>query len=82
MNIAYKELYKKFKVIQEHGWFEATSIYSREYGLKFEELLGINENEFFIPDYNGIEIKCHRSKSISKIHLFTCTPDGSSFFEI
>ena len=37
---------------------------------------------FFLPDYNGIELKTKKGYSKTKIALFTANPDGKYFFAI
>ena len=51
-------------------------------GYTFENLIGKQEENFPIPDYNGIEIKTSRRTSWGKIHLFHATPDGDYLFPI
>lgn len=45
-------------------------------GLLFERLLGLENHNFSIPDYNGIEIKTKIINSIPKMTLFNASPDG------
>ncbi len=51
-------------------------------GRTLENELGLAENEFGIPDYDGIEIETRRTYSKSAITLFNATPDGDELFEI
>ena len=56
-------LNNKFNSIKNMGWIQSIKKGSSGIGLTFEHLIGINENEFEIPDFNGIELKTKRSKS-------------------
>lgn len=75
-------LNNKFNSIKNMGWIQSIKKGSSGIGLTFEHLIGINENEFEIPDFNGIELKTKRSKSTSYTTLFNATPDGPHFHEV
>ena len=75
-------LYEQFVKIKERGWIKSVRNGSNGVGLTFESLLGISQNEFEIPDYNGIELKAKRYKSRSYILLFSCTPTGPRYHEV
>lgn len=77
-----KELKKKFDEIKNMGWIKSYSKGLGGIGNTFEQLVGINQNEFEIPDYNGIEIKTKRAYSKSNTSLFNCVPDGPHYHEI
>jgi len=77
-----KRLKEKFIFIKKAGWIKSIRKGWGGIGITFESLLGNNENDFEIPDYNGIEIKTRRAYSKSNITLFSCTPDGPHYHEI
>ena len=81
MHNTLKDLKNKMKTIKGMGWIECNHKNRGSAGLKLEKLLGINPENFEIPDYNGIEIKTKKTLSKEKITLFCATPD-SYFFEI
>ena len=75
-------LINKFNDIKSMGWVPSTKKGTAGIGLTFEHLIGVNENEFEIPDFNGIELKTKRNKSNSYTTLFNATPDGQHFHEV
>lgn len=75
-------LINKFNNIKNMGWVSSIKKGSAGIGLTFEHLIGVNENEFEIPDFNGIELKTKRNKSNSYTTLFNATPDGPHFHEV
>lgn len=77
------DLYEKFVDIKERGWIKSIKNGNNGVGLTFEHLLGIQQNELEIPDYNGVvEIKTKRKTSCSYIILFSCTPTGPNYHEV
>ena len=82
MNNVLMELNRKFNVIHDIGWIQSLREGSTGVGYTFETLLGKPEDSNSEPDYNGIEIKTHRSKSTSHISLFNCVPKGNSSNEV
>lgn len=76
------ELYKQFLKIKNKGYIKTKRKGSTGIGYTFENLLNKNEDNFSIPDYNGIEIKTIRRNSRQQLHLFTATPDGDFLFPI
>ena len=58
-------LINKFNNIKNMGWVSSIKKGSAGIGLTFEHLIGVNENEFEIPDFNGIELKTKRNKRTS-----------------
>lgn len=77
-----KELNEVFYKIKEKKYIKTKKEGFGGIGNTFETLLGKEEENFFLPDYNGIEIKTMREKSKSKLHLFNATPDGDYLFPI
>lgn len=75
-------LVNKFNNIKEKGWIPSVKKGYAGIGLTFEHLIGVVENEFEIPDFNGIELKTKRSNSNSYTTLFNATPDGPHFHEV
>lgn len=82
MNNTIIELRNKFTNIKELGWIKSSKNGKGNIGLTFEELLGLSNNQFEIPDFDGIEIKTKRKNSTSYITLFSSTPDGPHFHEV
>lgn len=62
--------------IIKKGWIRCENFNSGNVGLLFEKLLGLQNHNFSIPDYEGIEIKTKILNSIPKMTLFNATPDG------
>ena len=75
-------LISNFNNIKAMGWVASVKKGNAGVGLTFEHLMGVNQNEFEIPDFNGIELKTKRSKFNSYITLFSATPDGPHFHEV
>lgn len=82
MNKTIDKLYNRFLHIQKLGWIKSVKNGNASVGRTFEDLIGIPENNFEIPDFNGIEIKTKRQFSNSYTTLFNATPDGPHFHEI
>lgn len=77
-----KELNEKIVKIKEQRWIKTKRKGTSGVGYTFEQLIGKEEENFPIPDYNSIEIKTSRRTSWGKIHLFHATPDGDYLFPI
>ena len=75
-------LISHFNKIKEKGCVPSIKKGTAGVGLTFESLIGITENEFEIPDFNGIELKTKRNKSNSYTTLFNATPEGPHFHEV
>lgn len=73
------ELKEKINTIKKMGWIECPTKNYGCAGLKLEELLEINPENFEIPDYNGIEIKTKKSILNERISLFCAAPDSYLF---
>ncbi len=82
INKSISVLKKKFYDISKKGYIKSICKGYSSIGRTFEFELGLSENEFGIPDYNGIEIKTRRNYSKSAITLFNAAPDGDKLFEI
>ena len=67
------ELNEKFYRIKKMGYIKGVCGGSRAIGRTFEDLLGKKEDRLSLPDYKGIEIKCHRVYSKAPIALFNAT---------
>lgn len=74
-----RELKEKINEIKKIGWIECSTKNYGCKGLKLEELLEINPENFEIPDYNGIEIKTKKSITNERITLFCAAPDSYLF---
>lgn len=75
-----KMLYDKFIEIRNMGWIESKRNGTGGIGFTFEELINKPEENFPIPDFNGIEIKTGRKHTIGSVHLFSTAPDGDFLF--
>lgn len=75
------DLYVKFKEIKKMGYVRSYKDKNNS-GITFEHLLGKEQDEFFLPDHNGIELKTKKGYSKTKIALFTANPDGKYLFAI
>ena len=76
------KLKNKFNEIKKMKWVESKRKGPTGIGYTFETLLGRDENNLPYYDFEDIEIKVHRKKSSSPIHLFSATPDGDELFPI
>ncbi|MBE6160350.1 MAG: MvaI/BcnI restriction endonuclease family protein [Lactobacillales bacterium] len=75
------DLNQKFIDIKMKGWIKSIIDGNSSVGRTFETLLGNNENNLEIPDYNGIEIKTKTSKKNIFTTLFNCKPEGLYYKE-
>lgn len=76
------DLYLKFKVIKKMGYIKSCNNQSRSAGITFEKLVGKEQDEFFVPDYKGIEIKAKKGYSKSRITLFSANPDSMYLYAL
>lgn len=76
------ELKNKFDTIKKIGWIKSIRKGSTGIGATFENVMGLNENSFEIPDFNGIEIKTKRNYSNSYTSLFNYSPEGKYCYKI
>lgn len=76
------ELKRLFYEIKNMGWIESENIRTGSIGRTFENLIGIPNNEFEIPDFDKIEIKTKTECSDSYTALFSCTPTGPHYHEV
>lgn len=76
-----EELKNKFNEIKKMGYIESLSSGRGNIGLTFEQLIGKENDNFQVSDYEGIEIKCKHGFSKSYITLFSLVPSGKNFFE-
>lgn len=76
-------LNKEFERIKKLDFVDSINKKSKgNAGITFEKLLGKENDNFQIPDYNGIEIKV-KNENISKIiRLFTLVPSNSFGFQL
>ena len=66
-----EEFKLKFGELNRKGFVKSLRKGPTGIGYTFETLLGVEENNLFLPDIESIEIKTHRDKSNSMITLFT-----------
>ena len=72
----------KFEKIKSERWCEALSGGNGNVGMTFEKKIGIEPNQFSIPDFEGIEIKTKLDGTKPAITLFSATFDGTYLFEM
>ncbi len=85
MNVSvnvFDDLKIKFEEIKKMGWVKSCCKGLGGIGNTLEELIGLNRNDFEIPDYFGVEIKTKRAHSGSNTCLFSCVPDGPHYHEV
>lgn len=75
-------LKKEFDRIKNLGWIKSERKGTSGIGYTFEKLLGKEEDNFYLPDFQGIEIKTKRHFSKGYLTLFNLTPDGEYLFPI
>lgn len=78
----FQELKRKIDIVKNKRWIRIPKKGYGEVGLKFEEELNLSNNDFSVPDFNGIEIKVKRITSNYPITMFSCTCDGPELFEM
>ena len=76
------DLYRKFNEIRKQGWIKTMSNDLQGVGYTFETLIGKEVDNFYLPDYRGIEIKTFELYTRRVIHLFNATPDGDYLYPI
>lgn len=69
------------KIITDNNWYPISNPHFNSAGLLLENLLGIQKNEFPIPDYRNFEIKTKFNDTMYDMTLFHAAPD-SYLFEI
>ena len=77
-----KKIAEEFKRISKKRWIKSISKSFGSIGLTFEKELGKQADSKYLPDYNGIEIKCTSRFSRYPLFLFTIAFDGPTFPEI
>lgn len=77
-----QNLNNKYLDIKNLKWVKTVKNGTSGVGRTFETLLGKCEENFPIPDYDGIEIKTSHRNSWGNIHLLHLTPDGDYLFPI
>lgn len=75
-------LKEHFNKVKQMGWIKSQRSDFGGIGITFERLIGNNDNNFEIPDFEGIEIKTKRGYSKSNIGLFNAVPDGPNYHEV
>lgn len=78
----FKIMQNKFERIKKMGWIKEKGHGFRAAGYTFEELLGKEQDDFPLPDFDFIEIKTMNTHSKTNLHLFNLTPEGDDFFPI
>ena len=66
---------KDFLAIKEKGWVLSNRTHDTGIGKTFEDLIGVVENNNFLPDYKGVlELKASRELAQAMVTLFTKAP--------
>lgn len=73
-----KELNYKLFQIKKQGWINCTINGYNKFGIKLENMLGIESNSNPGPDYKGIEIKTKNYYGQKYISLFSLKPCNST----
>lgn len=76
------DLYLKFKKIKKIGYVKSYNNKRCSAGITFEKLLGKEQDELFLPDFKGIEIKTKKGYSKSRITLFCANPDSMYLYAL
>ena len=77
------ELIEKFHEIACKGWIPNSGVNNQgNIGITFEHEIGKEPDSSYLPDYNGIELKCISRYSRYPLHLFTLAFDGPGENEI
>lgn len=65
---------REFHNIKQMGWIKTHRAGPTGIGKTLEDLLGISENNFDLPDFGEYELKSCRAESQSMLTLFTLSP--------
>ena len=82
MTTYYSNLLEQFKKISKEKWIKSINNDHGGVGMTFEHKLGKKSDSLFLPDYEGIELKCTTRYSNYPLYLFTIAFDGPTFPEI
>ena len=74
-----RDLLVLFLNVKKLEWTKSLRKGSTGIGYTFETLIGKNEEQFPIADYNGIEIKVKKKYGYGNITLFNAVPDSELF---
>ena len=78
----YEKVLENFITISKKNWIKGINNTTNSVGLTFEHELNKKADSLFLPDYNGIELKCSQRFSKFPISLFSLAFDGPSLFEM
>ena len=70
-----KKLKKQLKGIKEKGFIKTHRFHDNGVGKTLEDLLGIKENNFRLPDVGNVELKAKRIDSDSMLTIATKSPE-------
>ena len=73
--ITIKKLKKQLEEIRERGFIKTHRLHDNGIGKTLEDLLGIKENNFRLPDVGDIELKAKRIESDSMLTIATKSPE-------
>ena len=77
-----EKLIDEFKRIGKTKWIESISNSHGSVGLTFEKKLNKKADSCYLPDFEGIELKCTTRYSNYPLYLFTIAFDGPRINEI
>ena len=70
-----KKLKKQLEEIRERGFIKTHRFHDNGIGKTLEDLLGIKENNFRLPDVGDVELKAKRIESDSMLTIATKSPE-------
>ena len=70
-----KKLKKQLEEIKEQGFIKTHRFHDNGIGKTLEDLLGIKENNFRLPDVGDVELKAKRIESDSMLTIATKSPE-------
>lgn len=77
-SVTREELIKKLQAIKNQGFVKTHRPHDTGIGKTLEDLLGIKENNFRLPDFGDVELKAKRLESGSMLTLATKSPHPKS----
>lgn len=75
MSITLEKLKKQLELIKAMGFIKTRRLHDTGIGKTLEDLIGIEENNFQIPDVGDVELKAKRIDSSSMLTIATKSPE-------